>query len=605
MQSAIQLGHTLKDRYLVKRVLGQGGMGRTYLAEDLERFRELCVIKEFIPHPSSEEATAKARELFRREASLLYQINHPQVPQFRANFEIDGRLFLVQDYVEGKTYRALLRERLQMGKAFHEVEVIDIVCQVLEILAYLHDRQIIHRDISPDNLMLRTADQKTVLIDFGVGKEMATHIHDIWGATIAGKPGYASPEQLRTGQVFPSSDIYALAVTALVLLTGRDPQELFDEVNLVWRWQDYVSLSPNFAQVLERMLRHRPADRYADAREALLYLRQSQLQVPTLAVGRTPPLTNLPERTLVLETPPMGKPTRPQLTQRGGGTNWLLGILAVLLAGLASWVVFSLLSSRPQHNATTAPPPPSTPTKPTSILKDLKFGDPLNWSDPNKATVTDRINPGEKIIYRLTAKKGQVMTASLTGANLQMTLLYEDQKPIDDRSSDLTLGYWQGQLPASGAYFVEITLLENSTPQEFRLEVTLVNPEPPPPPPPTPPPSAEAPPPAQQPEPPKPEPEIINETIEFLPGSNGTAVGGTIQPQQVFNYQLQLTAEQKVAIAYEGEVSVEVYDPNGVLLADDRDGNPKSFQTTMAGVYKIVVTGTSKPTDFRLFVDAF
>ncbi|MCS6960140.1 MAG: serine/threonine-protein kinase [Pseudanabaenaceae cyanobacterium SKYGB_i_bin29] len=605
MQSAIQLGHTLKDRYLVKRVLGQGGMGRTYLAEDLERFRELCVIKEFIPHPSSEEATAKARELFRREASLLYQINHPQVPQFRANFEIDGRLFLVQDYVEGKTYRALLRERLQIGKTFHEVEVIDVVCQVLEILAYLHDRQIIHRDISPDNLMLRTADHKTVLIDFGVGKEMATHIHDIWGATIAGKPGYASPEQLRTGQVFPSSDIYALAVTALVLLTGRDPQELFDEVNLVWRWQDYVSLSPHFAQVLERMLRHRPADRYADAREALLYLRQSQVQVPTMAVGRAPATTDLPDRTMVITAPPMGKPTRPQLTQRGGGTNWLVGIFAVFLAGIGSWVVFSFLNSNNKPpNPTAEPPPPLVPAKPTSILKDLKFGDPLNWSDPNKATASDRINPGEKIIYRLTAKKDQTMTASLTGANLQMTLLYEDQKPIDERSSNLTLGYWQGKLPASGAYFVEITLLDNSSPQEFRLEVTLVNPEPPPPervspPTPAPPQETETPPPAPPP------PEIVTKTIEFPAGTYGTSVAESIQPNQVFKYQLRLGAEQKVTVAHEGEISVEVFDPNGVLLVDDRDGNPKSFQTASEGVYQILVTGTSKPTDFHLYIDAF
>lgn len=442
MQSSIQLGYTLRDRYLVKRVLGQGGMGRTYLAEDLERFREPCVIKEFIPHPSSEDATEKAKELFRREASLLYQINHPQVPQFRANFEIDGRLFLVQDYVEGKTYRSLLRERQQMGRTFHELEVLDIMQQVLEILEYLHDRNIIHRDISPDNLMLRTHDQRTVLIDFGVGKEMATHLHDIWGATIAGKPGYASPEQLRSGQVFPSSDIYALAVTALVLLTGRDPKDLFDEVSLQWQWQKFTTLSPGLAEVLERMLRQRPIDRFADAREALLYLRQSQVQVPTMAVGRSAPMTNLPDRTLVIETAPPTRP-QPQFSAQRGGTNWLVGAAMVLLTGIGSWVGFSLFNQR--QSAPIPEPTPAVPANPTSIVKDLNFA-----SDPNNATVTDRIAPGQKIIYRFTAQKDQTMTASLTGANLEMTLLYEDQKPIDERSSKLTLGYWKGKLPASG-----------------------------------------------------------------------------------------------------------------------------------------------------------
>lgn len=587
MQSSIQLGYTLRDRYLVKRVLGQGGMGRTYLAEDLERFREPCVIKEFIPHPSSEDATEKAKELFRREASLLYQINHPQVPQFRANFEIDGRLFLVQDYVEGKTYRSLLRERQQMGRTFHELEVLDIMQQVLEILEYLHDRNIIHRDISPDNLMLRTHDQRTVLIDFGVGKEMATHLHDIWGATIAGKPGYASPEQLRSGQVFPSSDIYALAVTALVLLTGRDPKDLFDEVSLQWQWQKFTTLSPGLAEVLERMLRQRPIDRFADAREALLYLRQSQVQVPTMAVGRSAPMTNLPDRTLVIETAPPTRP-QPQFSAQRGGTNWLVGAAMVLLTGIGSWVGFSLFNQR--QSAPIPEPTPAVPANPTSIVKDLNFA-----SDPNNATVTDRIAPGQKIIYRFTAQKDQTMTASLTGANLEMTLLYEDQKPIDERSSKLTLGYWKGKLPASGAYFVEIRLLEGTESQEFSLGINLLSPAPPPPPEP----------PKEEPKPePPPPPTVTSRELQFPQGSNGIAVADSLKANQVMQYQLWLGADQSVTVFHEGAIAVEVYDPNGVLLQDERDGNPKSLQTAIGGMYQIRVSSEA-PVDFQLFIDAF
>ena len=95
-------------------------MGRTYLAQDLERFNETCVLKEFIPPQDSQEVTEKAKELFRREASVLYQIRHPQVPEFRATFESEGRLLLVQDYVEGKNYRVLLLERIREGKTFSE-----------------------------------------------------------------------------------------------------------------------------------------------------------------------------------------------------------------------------------------------------------------------------------------------------------------------------------------------------------------------------------------------------------------------------------------------------------------------------------------------------
>jgi len=108
MQPPISPGTVLRDRYIVKQVIGQGGMGRTYTAQDTERFNEICVLKEFIPATQSPEIIIKAKELFQREANTLYQIRHPQVPEFRATFEADSRLFLVQDYVEGKNYRTLI-----------------------------------------------------------------------------------------------------------------------------------------------------------------------------------------------------------------------------------------------------------------------------------------------------------------------------------------------------------------------------------------------------------------------------------------------------------------------------------------------------------------
>jgi serine/threonine protein kinase len=122
MQSPIPQGSVLRDRYIIRNVIGQGGMGRTYVAEDTERFHEVCVLKEFIPLTQSPEVVVKAKELFQREANTLYQIKHPQVPEFRATFEAEGRLFLVQDYVEGRTYRQLLAERRQQRTKFTEAE---------------------------------------------------------------------------------------------------------------------------------------------------------------------------------------------------------------------------------------------------------------------------------------------------------------------------------------------------------------------------------------------------------------------------------------------------------------------------------------------------
>ncbi len=240
MQTAIPTGTILQNRYRVLSILGQGGFGRTYLAEDQGRFNELCALKELLPPQDNAYALEKSKELFQREAQILYQIQHPQIPQFRATFEQDQRFFLMQDYVEGKTYRALLDERKTQGYVFSEAEVIQILQQVLPVLSYIHGKGIIHRDIAPDNIMLRQSDRLPVLIDFGVVKELATRIQSpdtVRQSTTVGKLGYAPTEQMQTGRAYPNSDLYALAVTAVVLLTGREPQELFDETTMTWRWQ--------------------------------------------------------------------------------------------------------------------------------------------------------------------------------------------------------------------------------------------------------------------------------------------------------------------------------------------------------------------------------
>ena len=264
MQLPIPIGTILQNRYHILNVLGQGGFGRTYLAEDQGRFNEPCALKELIPAQSGGYALEKSKELFQREATILYQISHPQIPQFRATFEQDQRLFLVQDYVEGKTYRELLNDRRMQSIAFSEVEVLQWLELLLPVLEHIHGKGIIHRDISPDNIILRQRDQLPVLIDFGVVKELATRIQfeTTEQATTVGKLGYSPSEQMQSGRAYPSSDLYSLAVTAIVLLTGREPQELFNDSMLTWQWQQRVAVSPALAYVLNKMLSQKPGDRY-------------------------------------------------------------------------------------------------------------------------------------------------------------------------------------------------------------------------------------------------------------------------------------------------------------------------------------------------------
>lgn len=265
-------GYTLASRYRILQQLGHGGFGRTYLAEDLHRFNERCVLKQFAPQEQSTTQLEKAKTLFSREASALYQLKHPQLPGFREFFTVDlGTIagwFLAQDYIEGKTYSDL-------PKPLSEAEVTRLICQLLPVLDYIHSQGTIHRDISPDNLILRSSDRLPVLIDFGGVKQLVTNSLNQRGQVITrlGKQGYAPEEQMRLGEVSPSSDLYALAVTALVLLTDKEPEDLYDSQKGTWLWGKEIKVSSQLEKVLKKMLAYKPSDRYQSATAVLADLR--------------------------------------------------------------------------------------------------------------------------------------------------------------------------------------------------------------------------------------------------------------------------------------------------------------------------------------------
>ncbi|MHC5599508.1 MAG: protein kinase domain-containing protein [Nostoc sp.] len=279
----ITAGTLIDNRYIIQKLLGQGGLGRTYLAFDTRRFNEACVLKEFAPIGTGDSGLEQYRNLFKREAKILHQLQHPQIPKFLACFEGDSRLFLVQEYVDGKTYSRLLGELQRQGRNFSEDEVIQWLKNLLPVLEYVHQHNIIHRDISPDNIMLPDGNDLPVLIDFGVGKQIADmnqgrssnhQVTFVGKMSLVGKVGYAPREQISLGLCSPSSDLYALGVTAIVLLTGRDPSLLMDQYSLEWNWRDYTYITGGFAQVLDCMLADRPNKRYQTAREVLTDLQR-------------------------------------------------------------------------------------------------------------------------------------------------------------------------------------------------------------------------------------------------------------------------------------------------------------------------------------------
>jgi len=301
MNNPLYPGLILTDRYKIIKQLGHGGFGRTYLAEDNHRFQEPCVLKEFAPQVHGSYALQKSQELFEREAGVLYKLRHPQIPGFREMFRYkldgEGYLFLVQDYIKGKTYRALLENRKLQGKFFSEAEVKKFLLQLLPVLEYIHNLGVIHRDISPDNIILQTAEKLPVLIDFGGVKQTATKVASEYAhkggnilpqATKLGKVGYAPDEQMRLGVINNDSDLYALAATALVLLTGKEPSFLINPQNLTFNWHQEISISENLGNILDKMLASKPSDRFKNAPEVIEALENMPSSID-LATTQAPP----------------------------------------------------------------------------------------------------------------------------------------------------------------------------------------------------------------------------------------------------------------------------------------------------------------------------
>jgi serine/threonine protein kinase, bacterial len=366
----ISTGVILGERYRITKEIGRGGFGRTYLCEDINRFNELCVLKEFAPQVQSSVFLNKAQELFEREAGVMYRFKHPQIPMFREMFRVNrgdiGQLFLVQDYVAGVNYQQLLRQKLAQGKTFSEIEITEFLIQILPVLGYIHDLGVIHRDISPDNLIQREQDRLPVLIDFGGVKQVAVnattqclpaqanHL-----STRLGKVGYAPNEQLQRGVVFHHSDLYALAATSLVLLTGKEPQDLIDPQNFSWNWRAQINLSANLGSILDRMLQLRPQDRFQSAQDILTALKSENLSnrppvqppapfplqlpvMPPVAVSSNAPsavpakITAQPQQQTIV--PPIA--AEPSLLKVIGKT-WLF-LAAVIGAIGCGWIVASL-----------------------------------------------------------------------------------------------------------------------------------------------------------------------------------------------------------------------------------------------------------------------
>ena len=259
----------LNNRYRILKTLGRGGFGETYLAEDTHMpSRRKCVLKQLKPIVKQPKTPLWMKERFQREAAILEELGNrsDRIPQLYAYFSEDDKFYLVQEWIEGLT----LDQYWSQEGNLHRDEVRQILLQILPVLEYVHSRRIIHRDIKPDNIILRQGDKLPFLIDFGAVKEaIATQVNQDTGSTFSasiGTPGYMSSEQA-AGRPIYSSDLYSLGLTAIFLLTGKAPNELeTDPRNGEIIWQEYASnLDSELAGVLDKAIQFHPRDRFATA----------------------------------------------------------------------------------------------------------------------------------------------------------------------------------------------------------------------------------------------------------------------------------------------------------------------------------------------------
>jgi serine/threonine protein kinase/ABC-type branched-subunit amino acid transport system substrate-binding protein len=236
-------------RYIVKQVLGQGGMGAALLATDNRLAGKAVVIKELISDNADPTKAQEDVRNFKREVATLAHIDHPLVPNVTDHFQEGNHYFMVQEYVEGENLEEVLDRARQPLK---EREVLICASQILDILDYLSQQTppVVHRDIKPANIIISSRDKRAHLVDFGIARAEAARNTQRKQTSALGTPGYAPPEQYQ-GNADPRSDLYALAATLHHLLTNRDPRN-----HPPFNYPLVRTLNPLLSPEIEQVLRH-------------------------------------------------------------------------------------------------------------------------------------------------------------------------------------------------------------------------------------------------------------------------------------------------------------------------------------------------------------
>ncbi|HLO83761.1 MAG TPA: protein kinase [Nostocaceae cyanobacterium] len=400
----------LNNRYQVIQVLGAGGFGETFLAEDTHLpSRRRCVIKQLKPISNDPQTYQLIQKRFEREAATLEFLGEgsDQIPKLYAYFSEAGQFYLVQEWIQGKTLSSIIQSQ---GKE-SEANVRNMLLSLLSVLDYVHSKGIIHRDIKPDNIILRSPDQKPVLIDFGAVKETIRTVVSVGGiptqSLVIGTPGYMPSEQA-IGRPVYATDIYSLGLTAIYLLTGQHPQEL--ETNpqtgeIIWL-PSAPHVSPELAMILNRAIAIRIGDRYSTASQMLNDLETASVNTysnTTISLNPSPDTAQPTQPLYPVNTPIIKASLLQSIWQK---PTVIIG--SVVAGSVIGTLVISNLT-RPPQSTTSIATNQATPTPENTVTSTNP--PVINQSQPIEVTSPQQIPPQNNTAPLPDANSSEAFTA--------------------------------------------------------------------------------------------------------------------------------------------------------------------------------------------------
>lgn len=590
------LGTLLDQRYKVTGVLGAGGFGQTFLAQDTRRpGHPQCVVKQLKPLSADPELLQVARRLFNTEAEMLEKLGrHDRIPQLLAYFEENQEFYLVQEFIAGHP----LSQELQPGVPRPPAQVISILGDILTALEFVHFHQVIHRDIKPSNLIRRRQDGHLVLIDFGAVKEMHTQMVGVrsqqLGFTVGiGTQGYMPSEQV-AGRPRFNSDLYAAGMIGIQALTGLEPMQLpVDPHTGEVLWQHLApQVPPPLGQIVTRMVLANAHHRYQSVQEVLQDL--SPLSAGAIATLIPPTQSLLPTQSqptqsqpnLVSDTPaiaPVTVTSRPlPLGLVLGALGGAIGAGAIALLVLApEFGIFEAENPEPgplpAETASTSSPPisspeeiPSPPVAPAPAVEWVTFA-----PGSTETVLSHRITPNDPQGYRLQAGAAQELTVQVLEGEVRLRILDPQGQFLGTVTPDSQI--WQRILPLQGTYALEVITDE---PTDYAIRVAI------------------APPPASA----MPNsPSFPVSRVNFAPGATGSILSDRLETDQGRRYLLNCRAGQQIQIdVLEGAVTLALISPEGQVLGTSRQTWQGKLPTS--GDYTLEVVGTSA-SEFAISID--